>query len=217
MVRPLLGPRKERGCRVCAAWGGGEPGSWEERRAGGLGAGPGRGLQALGTKPGPGAWPRGGEGSLLSLEAQDHEKPGARGWQSGRRVGPAGGWSCCGSPLSARGPEWRWRGRPGTQTLSHEPWSPGRQVGAGLGTGAGPMCAQPASPLSSPQAPPRGPVWAWTKEATHEDLSSTRAHQLISRVQMEKPASVERLRVGNDFFLEICGLRGEAEDSPGCS
>lgn len=86
-----------------------------------------------------------------------------------------------------------------------------------LGTGADPVCAQPASPLSSPQAPLRGPVRAWTKEATHEDLSSRRADQLISGAQMEKPASVERLRVGNDFFLEICGLRGEAEDSPGCS
>lgn len=79
------------------------------------------------------------------------------------------------------------------------------------------VCAQPTSPLSSPQAPPRGPLRAWTKEAAHEDLSSRRAHQLISGAQMEKPASVERLRVGNDFFLEICGLRGEAEDSPGCS
>lgn len=107
---------------------------------------------------------------------------------------------------------------PGLRPPSHEPRSPCRQVGPSLGMGwGGPVCAQLASPLSSPQAPLRGPVWAWTKEAAHEDLSSTRAHQLISRAQMEKPASVERLGVGNDFFLEICGLRGEAEDSPGCS
>ena len=106
---------------------------------------------------------------------------------------------------------------PGLRPSYTSPGVPASRWGAGLGTGAGPVCAQPASPLSSPQAPPRGPVWAWTKEATHEDLSSTRAHQLISRAQMEKPASVELLRAGNDFFLEICGLRGEAEDSPGCS
>ena len=154
MVRPLLGPGKARGCRVCAAWGGEEPGSWEERRAGGLGAGPGRGLQALGTKPGPGAWPRGGEGSLLSLKAQEQEKPGAWGWQSGWRVGPAGDWRCCGSLLSARGPGWRWRGRPGTQTLLHEPWGPGQQMGGRPGYGGGPG-VRPAG--LSPQQPPGTP------------------------------------------------------------
>ena len=52
----------------------------------------GRGLQALGIKPGPGAWLWGGERSLLSLKAQGQEKPGVWGRHSGRRVGLAGGW-----------------------------------------------------------------------------------------------------------------------------
>ena len=182
--------------------------------------GPGEGApesRALGAELGPGVRPRGGEGSLLSLKAQGQGEAAGAG-TAGRAGGPSWGLEACrGSPLSARGPGWRQRGRPRTQNpLTRAPESVpagGDWPGDGVG---GAMCAQLASPLSGPQAPPRGPVWASTKEAAHEDLSSTRAHQLISRAQMEKPASVERLGVGNDFFLEICGLRGEAEDSPGC-
>lgn len=90
----------------------GEEGGLEAGRRGGLEVwepGLGRGLRALGIKPGPGARLWGGERSLLSLKAQGQEKPGVRGRHSGRRVGLAGGWRCCGSPLSARGPGRRWR------------------------------------------------------------------------------------------------------------
>ena len=90
----------------------------------------------------------------MFIKAQEQEKPGAWGWQSGWRVGPAGDWRCCGSLLSARGPGWRWRGRPGTQTLLHEPWGPGQQMGGRPGYGGGPG-VRPAG--LSPQQPPGTP------------------------------------------------------------
>lgn len=123
----------------------GEEGGLEAGRRGGLEVwepGLGRGLQALGIKPGPGAWLWGGERSLLSLKAQGQEKPGVWGRHSGRRVGLAGGWRCCGSPLSARGPGRRWRDCPGTQTPLPA-WGRGRT-----------QCA-PSPPL--PSAAPRHP------------------------------------------------------------
>ena len=83
----------------------------------------------------------------------------------------------------------------------------------------GPARVCPADPPQLPSSGPRAsPDWPHVCLDEGGELTQKfPPKELSSKAQMEKSASVEHFGMGNDFFLEICGVRGETKDSPRCS